>query len=150
MTLDLVLAIAHHMAVFTLVGLLAAEIAVVREGIDGPAIKRLAALDGAYGGVAGLVLLVGFLRVFFGAGSSEVYFANPVFWAKIGAFLAVGLLSIAPTLAFARWHKAVSDDPDFVPPAGAVARARKFFLAQVVVLAFIPVFAAAMARGYGL
>lgn len=150
MELDLVLAIAHHLAVFTLVGLLAAEIALVREGLSGPAIKRLAALDGAYGGTAGLVLVVGFLRVFFGAGSSEIYFANPVFWAKIGAFLLVGLLSIAPTLTFAGWRRSVSADPGFVAPAGAIAQTRKFFLAEVVVLAFIPAFAAAMARGYGL
>ena len=147
--LDLILAIAHHLAVFTLVGLLAAEIAMVRPGIGGERLAQLGRVDMAYGAVAGLVIVFGFSRVFFGASGYEYYFGNWVFWAKIGAFVIVGLLSAPPTMAIARWRKAAKATADFVPPVAAIGLARRFFYAQVAVLIFIPAFAAAMARGYG-
>jgi putative membrane protein len=148
--LDLILAILHHLAVFTLIALLAAEIAMLRPGISGARLSQLASVDMAYGIAAGLVLVFGFCRVFFGANGSGFYFPNPVFWMKIGAFLLVGLLSARPTIAIARWRSAARTEPDFTPTPSAVGSMRKFFYAQVVVLIFIPVFAAAMARGYGL
>jgi putative membrane protein len=133
-----------------LVGIVAAELVLLRPGITGAALQRLGRIDGAYGGVAMLVILAGFLRVFFGASGADYYLPNPVFWMKIGAFVLVGLLSIQPTIALVRWRKAASAAPGFVPPDDAVARSRRFLLGEVVVLVFIPIFAAAMARGYGL
>lgn len=148
--LDLVLAVAHHLAVFTLVGIIAAELVLLRPGITGPGLQRLGRIDGAYGGVAILVLLAGFLRVFFGASGADHYLQNPVFWMKIGAFILAGLLSIQPTIALVRWRREAKAAPGFIPADAAVARSRRFLLGEVVVLAFIPIFAAAMARGYGL
>lgn len=148
--LDLVLAIAHHLAVFTLVGLIAAELVLLRAGITGAALDRLGRIDGAYGGVAVLVLIAGFLRVFFGASGAGFYLQNPVFWMKIGAFLVVGLLSIQPTLALVGWRKEAKTAPGFVPADIAVAKSRQFLMGEVLVLILIPIFAAAMARGYGL
>ena len=49
MDIDLILASAHHVAVFTLVGLFAAEFAMLRPGLAGPRIGQLARIDGAYG-----------------------------------------------------------------------------------------------------
>jgi len=148
--LDLVLAILHHLAVFTLVALLAAEIAMVRPGMDGRRLAQLGSVDMAYGITAGLIIVIGFSRVFFGEKGSEYYLPNPVFWAKMAAFLLVGLLSALPTRTIARWRKAAKTAADFTPPLVAIGQMRKFFYAQVGVLVFIPVFAAAMARGYGL
>lgn len=148
--LDLVLAISHHLAVFTLVGIVAAELVLLRPGITGVALQRLGRIDGAYGGVAMLVLLAGFLRVFLGAPGADYYLQNPVFWMKIGAFVLVGVLSIQPTIALVRWRREAKGAPAFVPSDAAVARSRQFLLGEVLVLILIPVFAAAMARGYGL
>ena len=64
MDVDLALTIAHHLAVFTLVGIIAAEFVLLRPGIAGPAVKRLARLDAAYGIAAVLVVLVGVSRVY--------------------------------------------------------------------------------------
>jgi putative membrane protein len=148
--IDLVLAIAHHLAVFTLVGLLAAEIAMVRPGIGAPRLGQLGLVDAAYGATAGIVIVVGFSRVFFGATGADFYFSNPVFWAKIGAFVMVGLLSVPPTIAIGGWRKAARAKADFTPLPAAIAGVRRFHFAQVAVFVFIPIFAAAMARGYGL
>ena len=57
--LNLVLAIAHHLAVFTLVAIFAAEFALLRPGIEGKRLTQLSKIDGAYGAVAGLVVVVG-------------------------------------------------------------------------------------------
>ena len=53
---DLVLAIAHHLAVFALVGVFVGEFVLLRPGIDLARLRQLRALDAADGlGVAGHV-----------------------------------------------------------------------------------------------
>jgi len=61
----------------------------------------------------------------------------------------VGLLSILPTLAYLRWRRAARLDASFVPAESEIARVRRIVWFEVRVFAFIPLFAAAMARGYG-
>jgi putative membrane protein len=147
---DLILAILHHLLVFTLVVLLAMELTLVRKGLAPATITRVTAIDGTYGVVAGLVLIIGFLRVFFGLKGAEFYFSNGFFWAKIAAFAAVGLLSIPPTLRFLTWRRALRADPAFSPSDEEVSSVRRLLHIETVPLALIPIFAAAMARGYDL
>ena len=142
--LNLVLAIAHHLAVFTLVAIFAAEFALLRPGIEGKRLMQLSKVDGAYGAVAGLVIVVGIIRVIFGGAGWEYYVGNWVFWAKMVAFLAIGLASIPPTMAIIRWRKAGG-----APSDSDVNTARRFLYLEAGLLIFIPAFAAAMARGYG-
>lgn len=146
---DLILASAHHVAVFTLVALFAAEFVLVRPGLNGPRIKQLASLDAAYGAMAGVVIIIGLLRVFFGSIEESYYWSNHAFWGKMLAFLVMGLLTIPPTLAFRRWLKASDGSLDYAPPAEEIAASRRFIHIQAGVLVLIPIFAAAMARGYG-
>jgi putative membrane protein len=133
--LDLVLAILHHLTILCLAG---------------ADLKTLGAVDAGYGATAGLILVVGFSRVFLGAKGSAFYIENPVFWTKIAAFAVVGVLSIWPTVAILKWRKQAKADPAFAPSAGEVARVRRMLVLELLVFALIPVFAAAMARGYGL
>ncbi len=150
MDFDLLLASLHHLAVFALVAIIAGEAVLLRPGMSGQMLNRLGKIDAAYGAVAGLVLVIGILRVFFGAPGSGPYLTNWVFGLKMAAFVAVGLLSIQPTLAILAWRKAARADPAFVPPTAAVRRSQKFLWAEIALLAAIPILAAAMARGYGL
>ena len=141
---NLVLAIAHHLAVFGLVAIFAAEFALLRPGIEGKRLMQLSKIDRAYGGVAGLVVVIGIVRVIFGGAGWEYYVGNLAFWAKMLAFLLVGLASIPPTVAILRWRKAGA-----APADGEVNAARRFIHLQAGLFALIPIFAAAMARGYG-
>lgn len=143
MNWGLILAGAHHLAVFTLVALFAAQFALVRPGLDPARIAQLARIDAAYGAVAGLVIAVGLARVWFGGADPWYYLTNPVFWGKMAAFTIMGVLTIPPTLAIRGWMKARQATPD------AILRARRFIHLQAGVLVLIPLFAAAMARGYG-
>ena len=149
-TTDLHLAIAHHILVFALAGVLAFEVGAVRAGMTGPDIRRVARVDLWYGILAALIIAVGFSRAVFAAKGWDYYSHNMFFWAKMGTFLLVGLLSIVPTVAYIRWRGAAKRDPAFVPATSAVANVRRFLWAEVFLFALIPAFAAAMARGYGM
>lgn len=146
--LDLILAVAHHLAVFVIVGLLFAELVLVRPGLPTSLLRRIAGLDGAYGAAALAVIVVGVARVVFGDKGWDYYALSHAFWAKMGLFVLVGLLSIIPTLGYLRWRRAAAADGSFLVPDHEVARARRYIHIQLAILFLIPIAAAAMARGY--
>jgi len=149
MPTDLLLAIAHHLLVFALAAVLAAEMMLVRPQMNGAAALKVGRIDMGFGALAGLILVVGFARVFFGDKGADYYWHNAFFHAKLGAVVLVGLLSIWPTFRFIKWRAAMRRAPDFAPPPGDVEKARRFIHLELVVFFLIPVFAALMARGFG-
>lgn len=146
---DLVLAIAHHLLVFTLAGILAFEIGTVSLAMQRDEILRVARVDIWYGILAGVIIVVGFIRATVAAKGWAYYEVNVFFWAKIATFLVIGLLSIPPTLAIIRWRNALKSDAAFAPPADAIRRVRGYLWAEAALFLLLPIFAAAMARGYG-
>ena len=147
---DLLLAIAHHLLVFSLAAILAAELTIIRPGLAGASLRRLGVADLHYGLIATLILVVGFARVYMGVKGPEAYLGNWAFWAKIGAFVIVGLLSAMPTMRILQWRKLSRADAGFALPEAEVKAVRPFLIAEAVIFALIPIFAAMMARGYGL
>lgn len=150
MMTDLILAIGHHLLAFALLGILFAQYAIVRPGLAGAALSRVRMFDRCYGLFAGLLIVVGVLRVIYGFKGPDFYLPNPVFWAKMAAFLGVGLLSIPPTLGILAWGRRAGADPDFVVPDAEIRRVHTWLGLELVVFVLIPVFAATMARGIGL
>ena len=150
MMTDLVLAALHFILIFAIIGILGAEAGLVQDGMDGRQANRVAVLDRGYGAAAGLLLVVGFLRVFYGARGADFYLHNPVFWAKIGVFALAGALSVPPTIRFIVWQRRVRKEPSFRLAAADVRGVRRLIVAQLALLLVIPVLAGAMARGYGL
>ena len=142
--LDLGLAIAHHLLVFGLAIMLAMELAYLR--VKSPPVAGLAALDAGYGMTSLLIIAVGVCRVFWGAKGWLAYQDNPFFWAKVGTFAVIGLCSIAPTIAYVRWRRALRADPDFQPSPQAVARVTRWVRIEILLLFPLVGFAAAMAR----
>lgn len=141
---DLILAILHHIAVFGLVAALAMEGAMLRAPVIDTA--RLVRLDAGFGATAMLVVAVGASRVIWGGKGWAFYEANPFFWAKIGLFAAIGLVSILPTLAFFRWRRAAAKNAGFTPPAVELMRARLWVGLEALLLVPLLACAAAMAR----
>jgi len=142
--LDLAFAIGHHLLVFALFGVLFAELIAVRKGMASAMVARIASVDLWYGVLAALILIVGFSRAVFAAKGWTYYQHNGFFWAKIGTFAVIGLLSIPPTSRFIQWRKAGVNPSD-----DQVKSVRRYLHAEVVLFALLPMFAAAMARGYG-
>jgi putative membrane protein len=148
--MDLILAIAHHAIVFIIVALFGAELFIVRHDMGRSAVLRVSRIDMAFGALAGAILVVGFLRVFLGLQPESFYLRNPFFWAKIAAFVVVGLISIVPTRRFIAWARAAQSDTGFVPAAAEVATIRRLLWLEACIFLLVPAFAAVMADGYGL
>jgi putative membrane protein len=141
---DLVLAIAHHVLVFALFGVIFGEMVALSGVMNSTTVARLARLDLWYGILAGVIVAVGLLRAIFAAKGWAYYSHNAFFWIKLATFAAVGLLSIKPTLTFIRWRREGS-----IPDAASVRPMRLILHIELSLMVLIPVFAAAMARGYG-
>ena len=149
MLTDLFLAILHHLAIVSLIAMLAFESALLRPGITSQNLSRVTRVDAGYGMTAGLVIVIGVCRVIWGIKGADFYLSNPWFWAKMASFAGIGLLSIPPTLALLKWRKQSRSDPAFLPSDADIMRLRKFIQAEVGLLLLVVTFAAMMARNGG-
>ena len=150
MILDAFLAVIHHLCVFGLFVILAAEMTLVRPGISAETVMRVVRIDGLYGILAGLTLVAGGLRVFYAAKGAAFYTHNPVFWIKLGLFLVIALRSIPPTLNYIRWRKALRSNRNALPDAAVIQTTRKLIHIELALLFLLPILAAMMARGIGI
>jgi putative membrane protein len=148
-TTDLLLGIVHHLLVFMLAGVLAYEIGTVTLTMKRDEILGVGRVDNWYGILALVIIVVGFIRATVAAKGWAYYEVNVFFWAKIATFVVVGVLSIIPTVAIIRWRNALKSDAAFAPRAETICRVRGYLWAEAALFLLLPVFAAAMARGYG-
>jgi putative membrane protein len=137
----------HHLCAFTLVAALAMEFALIRQELTVASARRLQVTDLVLGMAAGLLLVIGLLRVFFFEKGATYYWHSHAFLMKFGLFVIIGLLSIIPTMEFMSWRGAIAAGQ--VPVMDAAKRKRVTMiihieLAAVVIIVFC---AAIMARG---
>jgi putative membrane protein len=144
---DAILAYLHFAAIFSLIWFLAKEWTLLRAGFSNIGVENLARADAGFGISAGLVLVTGALRAVFGAKGWAFYAHNPAFHVKIGLFVVVGLISIAPTLQFLRWRKALRNNAAFRVRETDWASARRLVLIELHLVALIPFAAVLMSRG---
>ena len=135
------MAFLHHVAAFALVAALVVEFVVIRDQLDVRTARRLARADLVVGLSAGVLLVVGLLRVFYFEKGAAFYFHNGAFIAKMVLFVAVALLSIYPTLKFLAWRKGID--------AASVPKIRRLLHVELVGVVLILLCAALMARGIG-
>jgi putative membrane protein len=149
MTLEALLAYAHLLAIFTMIVFLSSEAALLRpQWFNAEVVRRLGRVDLIYGVAAGAVFVTGLLRVFLGVKGTAYYGHNWLLYTKLGLFLAVGLISIKPTILFIRWRKAL-DASGQMPAEADVVQARKLVMVQAHIIPFIPLAAVFLARGFG-
>ena len=149
MWLDAALAYLHYAAIFTLFAFLTVQAMILRAPLDERLVRLLGRSDLWAAGAAGATLVTGFVRAGLGAKGGDFYFGSWPIYVKIAMFLAVGLISIKPTLAYIRWRKAYEQDPRWSVPAEEHAATRKLVMMEVHIGAFIPLVAVIMARGLG-
>lgn len=104
MLVSAVFAFLHFLAVFGVVTTLVLEWQTLSPTPSHADAIRLQRYDRWYGIFAVLVLIIGLLRVYCFEKGADFYWANPFFIAKLALFLAVGLLSIYPTIRFIKWR----------------------------------------------
>lgn len=149
MLTDAILAWLHFALIFALISVLTIELVSLRYCDRADTLARLTKVDLVYLIIAGLVLLSGLARVFFGVKGAAFYAGTWLFHLKLTLFVLVGLISIAPTLSFMRWRKAQKANSAFVPPLAEVSRARLLVHVELTLILLIPLVASLMARGFG-
>ncbi|MBX3659550.1 MAG: DUF2214 family protein [Ramlibacter sp.] len=149
MTLEAILAYLHITAILTLVVFLASEAALCRtEWMNARVVERLARVDMIYGIASGLVLVTGVARTWWGVKGSAWYWTNPLLHTKLALFVLIGLLSIKPTVMYARWRRELRAT-GALPADDQVRLARRFVMIQAHLLVLIPLAAVFLARGFG-
>ena len=142
------MAFLHHILAFALTACIVYEFIAYRRNMSIAEIRRIQRVDLAYGISAGLLLVIGLLRVFFFEKGVNFYMNNPFFWVKMVAFLSVGLLSIDPTIRYIRWNRTLQQNQ--VPEISEYSRTRLLLWLEVIGIAVILLAASMMARGIGM
>ena len=149
MWLDATLAYLHYTAIFLLFAFMTAQLVLVRGPLDLRVVRLLGRLDLWYFGSAIAALATGFLRATLGAKGADFYFNAWPIYAKIVLFIAVGVISVKPTLTFIQWRRSFEKEASWRVPADEQARIRRLMMIEVHLAALIPVFAVVMSRGLG-
>ena len=103
--MNILMAFLHHLAVFILVTSLVVELALMYQTFNQQTAKTLCIFDGLYGASAGLIVLIGSLRVMSYEKGADYYLHSGPFLIKMVIFSLVGLLSLYPTVVFFKWGK---------------------------------------------
>jgi len=147
MTATITAAFIHHVAAFLIVATLMVELVVLKSELTVTSARSVLRMDMVYGVAALVLLAVGFVRVFHTEKGPAYYFDSGPFLVKLGLFLAVGLLSIYPTITFMGWRKALRAGrvPEF--EAGTRRKIRMLVHIELTLLFIIMLMAIMTARG---
>ena len=143
-------AFVHHALAFILFAAVMVQLVLLREPPTISTARSILRMDAVYGISATLLLVVGFIRVLHTEKGAGYYFQSAPFIAKLALFVAVGLISIYPTLKFRSWRKALASG---AAPSVEPEQHRKLKLmihTELTLLVIIMLCAALMSRGIGM
>ena len=140
----------HHIAAFTLFAALVVELILIREVLTVGTARRLQVADMVFGISAGVLIVIGLLRVFYFEKGATYYFHTWTFITKLALFLIIGLVSIIPTLEFLSWRKAVKQGQAPSVSPERLSTLRSIIHWELVGIVVIILMAALMAKGVGL
>ncbi|MES2041410.1 MAG: DUF2214 family protein [Pseudomonadota bacterium] len=146
--MNILVALLHHIAAFTLVGTLLAELVLIRQPLTLSSARSLRFIDSIYGMSAMLIIVLGVLRVMYFEKGQDYYLHNHAFMLKMTAFIIVGLLSIYPTMVFLRWGKVVKQNQLPELPQGQAKTIQTLLKLELAGVLFILAGAVLMAKGH--
>jgi putative membrane protein len=139
----------HHAAAFTVVAMLAVEVAIFKPPLSALQARRLQRADLIFGVAATLLLIVGLLRVTWFEKGPSYYWHDRYFLIKFGAFIVAALISIYPTITFLSWTRAVKAGRAPEVTEADARRVRMCLMLELTAIVVILPCAALMARGFG-
>ncbi|WP_077035739.1 DUF2214 family protein [Pelomonas sp. KK5] len=142
-------AFAHFLAAFGLVGTLVFEWLTFSPAPTLREAKRLATADRWYGISAVVLLVAGFVRAAHFEKGWAYYQHNPFFHAKLGLFVLIGLLSIVPTVRYIKWGAELKAGRAPVVTEAQYRRTRLCLNLQMILLPLLVLCASLMAHGIG-
>ena len=140
----------HYLSFMVCFGALVLERRLIRADPSREDATLMVITDVVYGIAALALLLSGIARVLhFGQGSA-FYTENPLFWVKVGSYLAVGALSLYPTITYIL--RAIPLRKGELPKVSEALATRLRWILNIELVGFaaIPFLATLMARGVGL
>ncbi|MDH3636192.1 MAG: DUF2214 family protein [Gammaproteobacteria bacterium] len=143
------IAFGHFLAFFALAAALVIELALITESLSVKTARRIQRADRVVGIAATLLLVFGFLRVFYFEKGSDYYFANTFFQIKLGLFIVTALISLYPTIQYVRWNSELSQGivPDL--KSATVKRLKSAIHWELVLIGGILLCASLMAKSIG-
>jgi len=149
MLLAAFVAFVHFLAFFVLTTTLALQLGLLSDSIGVVTARRIQRADRVSGIAAVLVLGFGFLRVYYFEKGADYYFDNTFFLIKLALFIAAALVSIYPTLCYARWSPELKQEiaPEISAPV--LLRIRKIIHYELIAILGILICASLMAKGFG-
>jgi putative membrane protein len=137
----------HHLAAFIMVSALAIELVLVRQEMTVANARKLLTMDVVFGASAGVLLIVGLLRVFLFEKGAAYYWSSHAFLGKFTLFIIIALLSIVPTTTFLSWRPYLKQNQAPVVTAPKIRTLRMIIHLELAGVVLILLFAAMMARG---
>jgi putative membrane protein len=137
----------HHLTAFTLVAAIAIEFVLIRMELSLATARRLLITDAVLGASAGLLLIVGLLRVFYFEKGATYYFSSHAFLTKLAVFVLVAALSIVPTMEFLSWRQSLKAGQVPQPEATKLKLVGRLIHIELAGIVIILLAAAMMARG---
>jgi putative membrane protein len=143
------MAYGHYLSFMVCFAALVLERRLIRPQPDRRDAIWMVVTDVVYGLAALGVLITGILRVLYFGQGSAFYTENPLFWWKVGTYLAVGGLSLYPTITYILW--AIPLRKGELPQVSETLATRLKWILNIEILgvALIPLLASLMARGVG-
>ncbi|HWV63327.1 MAG TPA: DUF2214 family protein [Oxalicibacterium sp.] len=147
--MNVLVAFLHHLCFVAIMLLLSFEMLLLKQPLTLTSARKIMRYDAIYGAFAGAVLIVGALRVMYFEKGPLYYMHSTPFMAKMALFVAVGLISIYPTLTFLKWGKSLKQG--IVPELGDAQgrRLRILIHVELTLLLLMMLCAAMMAKGIG-
>jgi putative membrane protein len=141
----------HYLGFMVAFGSLIVEMFNLKKEMTIDEAKRVFLADAVYGLSVLIVLVTGVLRVIYFGKGSDYYLNNPFFYAKMGLFLFVGLLSLYPTVTFISWLKGLQNGEVPALEVAEVNRLSWLLKGELFGFTLLPLLAAIMARisGWG-
>jgi len=145
-----VFAWAHFLAVGVGAGLLLAEYWLCRRMPDRQQVRLLGQVDLGYQLALIGSLATGLALALYAGQDAAWYLANRLFWLKMGIFVMIAVVAVAPTLQYIRWNREARTAPSFAPLTRELERVRSAVAFGLGLWLILPLIAVLVADGYGL
>jgi putative membrane protein len=139
----------HHVAAFALFAALIVQLVNLRGTLTVDRARTIQVADMILGAAAGVLLVVGLIRVFYFEKGYYYYFQSHSFLAKFTLFIVLALASIIPTLEFLRWRTAIKAGQVPNVTETKLKSVRRIVHYELLGVVLIILFAALMAKGIG-
>jgi putative membrane protein len=148
MTIRLILAIVHLLALGVGLGAVYARARALRKPLDRDGVRRVLAADSWWGLAGFLWISTGLARLFMGTEKATAYyFHNHLFIGKMGFLVLLLVLEVIAVIALMKWRKSASSGT--APDTSHARRLAAISDVQLLLVLIMVALAAAMARGLG-